>query len=383
MLWRGWIAAWWVGCFWFCGVVRDAQAEEIVIEKIVALVNNEIILLSEWEQRFGLAKEKLQQIIDPKERENKAKELRAALLQQMIYDKLIDQQAKKEEITVEESDIDQAIKRTREQNQSISEKDFFDELRKRGFTPEAYKGMMRREIRKFRLLQKTMASKIRISEEDLRAFYKNMTRKEKPGPPEFKVRHILFSLEEKPTPEELKLKKQQAENVLILAKQTPKSFAALAKRFSQDTGSSESGGDLGYLKSSDIDPALGKAIMTLRDGQVYDGIVRTSLGFHVLFLETKRASNILSYEEAKPSIQRRLQEEAYEKAYERYVKELMQKAVVEIRVKDQLVEEKKVFKSTFGPVTPTSPEEKKKQEDPKRSRGGGAGRTPRGGGFPR
>ncbi|MCB9641145.1 MAG: SurA N-terminal domain-containing protein [Myxococcales bacterium] len=355
------------------GTVRFANAEEIVIEKIVAVVNNDIVLLSEWERRFEIVKAQLQQVIDPDERKRKAETMRWQILERMIDDKLLDQEARTKQIEVSEADIQSAVKRTREQNGNIPEAEFAAELRKRGYTMNAYKAMMRREIRKFRLLQQAMVSKIRITKEDELAFYKKMIRKEKPGPPEYKIRHIVFVLDEKPKPEQVTELKQKAENVLLLATQNPKNFISLAKRFSQGP-SRDTGGDLGYVKISDIDPILGKAIVSMRAGAVYSKVLRTSMGFHVLNLEKIRSSNVLGFEEARPEIRKRLQQDAYENAYKKYVMQLRKKAVIEIRVKGRETE-KKVFKSTFGPINPSP--KKKEPQRPRAPRGG------RRGGFPR
>ncbi len=377
MRWNGWqvLLLW---CVWCLGGGR-AWSEEIVIEKIVAVVNNDIVLLSEWEQRFALVRVQLQQIIDPVERKKKEESMRWELLERMIEDKLLNQEAKAKQIEVTDADIEGAIKRTREQNGNIPEAEFAAELKKRGYSMDAYKAMMRGEISKFRLLQQTMASKIRITKEDEYAFYKKMTSKEKPGPPEYKLRHIVFVLDEKPTPEQLKSQREKAENVLLLAKQTPKNFAALARRFSQ--AGQDDGGDLGYVKMSEIDPVLGRAMSTMKEGTVHPKVLQTNMGFHVLYLEQLRVANVLSFKEARPEISKRLQQEAYENMYKKYVTQLRKKAVIEIRVKGKETE-KKVFKSTFGPITP-SEEKKEQKKKRKEGRGGRGGRGSRGGGFPR
>lgn len=354
-----------------------AWSEEIVIEKIVAVVNNDIVLLSEWEQRFALVRVQLQQIIDPVERKKKEESMRWELLERMIEDKLLNQEAKAKQIEVTDADIEGAIKRTREQNGNIPEAEFAAELKKRGYSMDAYKAMMRGEISKFRLLQQTMASKIRITKEDEYAFYKKMTHKEKPGPPEYKLRHIVFVLDEKPSAEQIKSQREKAENVLLLAKQTPKNFAALARRFSQ--AGQDEGGDLGYVKMSEIDPVLGRAMSTMREGSVHPKILQTSMGFHVLYLEHLRVANVLSFKEARPEISKRLQQEAYENMYKKYITQLRKKAVIEIRAKGKETE-KKVFKSTFGPIDPSGGPKEEKKKKRKEGRGGRGGR---GGGFPR
>lgn len=307
-----------------------SHAAPRLLEQIVAIVNNEIILHSEWLQRFEAIKPQLEQIVDTDERERKAKTLKWDVLQAMVDDKLLEQKARTLQISVTDAEVDALMKQTRERYK-LSESDFAEELKKQGYSLESYKVMIRKELGKHQLMGRELRQKIRIAKEDERAFYNKMISSVQAGPPEYHLRHIVFLLPEKPEAKQIDEQRRQAENVLLLAKQQPSKFAEIAKRFSQDSNKDQ-GGDLGFLKPGDVHPAIEKAMTQMKQGQVWDRVIQTPMGFHLLFLEKFRASDVLSFEEARPKIQAQLQQEAFTKARLKYLEDLRKVAVIEILV---------------------------------------------------
>jgi len=130
------------------------------------------------------------------------------------------------------------------------------------------------------------------------------------GDKEFKVSHILV-----PTEDEAK----------ALAKRVKKeSFSKVAKQKSQDPGSKDKGGDLGWTVPSNFVQPFGEAIGKLAKGQI-SAPVQTQYGWHVIKLEDTRELKVPTFEEVKPSLEKRRQQETIQKA----ISELRSKAKIE------------------------------------------------------
>lgn len=130
------------------------------------------------------------------------------------------------------------------------------------------------------------------------------------GDKEYKVSHILV-----PTEDEAK----------AVAKRVKKeSFAKVAKQKSQDPGSKDKGGDLGWTVPSNFVQPFGEAIGKLAKGQI-SVPVQTQYGWHVIKLEDTRELKVPTFEEVKPNLEKRRQQEAIQKA----ISELRSKAKIE------------------------------------------------------
>lgn len=309
----------------------EAKKKRMTIERIVAVVNDEVILLSEWRTRFDAMKQALQRIIDPQERAKQAKVLQKRVLDQMIDDALIDQKARQMQVNVSDLEVQRGMEDTR-RRYNLTAEQFQQALTQQGYTPTTYKMMVRKQLRKLKMLRQVASKKVRISEEDLKNAYRRATQGIKRGPSEYRIRHIVFKVDKKvKDKKKIDSIRREAKNVLTLALQQPNTFAALAKRFSQDPTSKE-GGLLDFYELGSLDPAIEKAMITLKVGQVYAKLVRTVLGFHIIYLDGKRNANVRSYGDSKGALKRQLQQKAFQKVLTRYTKTLRKDAVIDIRL---------------------------------------------------
>jgi len=147
-----------------------------------------------------------------------------------------------------------------------------------------------------------------LDEAQLKQDYEAM--KARIGDKEYKVSHILV-----PTEDEAK----------ALVKRVKKeSFSKVAKQKSQDPGSKDKGGDLGWTVPSNFVQPFGAAIITLQKGQI-SAPVQTQYGWHVIKLEDTRELKVPTFEEVKPNLEKRRQQETIQKA----ISELRSKAKIE------------------------------------------------------
>ncbi len=148
-----------------------------------------------------------------------------------------------------------------------------------------------------------------ISDDDLKKEYENL--KIRVGTKEYKLSHILVQTEDEA--------KKAAAEVKKGAK-----FAKVAKAKSKDPGSADKGGDLGWAVPSNFVQPFGDAVLKLSKGQV-SAPVQTQYGWHIIKLEDTRDLKVPTFEEMKPNLEKRLQQQSIQKAIE----EMRAKAKIE------------------------------------------------------
>ncbi|HEY3454071.1 MAG TPA: peptidylprolyl isomerase [Bryobacteraceae bacterium] len=185
-------------------------------------------------------------------------------------------------------------------------KDFLAKVNK---DPAAVKAYFDKNRAQFRIPEKrdvelvagTVADfmqKVQISDAELQKQYQESLDSFR-TPERVRVRHILIKTQGKPKEEAPKLK-AKAEDLLKQLK-AGADFADLAKKNSEDTGSAEKGGELGWIVKGQTVPNFEKAAFSLQPGTL-SGIIETEYGYHILQVEEKQAAHTQSLEEAKPQL---------------------------------------------------------------------------------
>jgi len=148
-----------------------------------------------------------------------------------------------------------------------------------------------------------------VSEQELKAAYDRM--KSQMGNTEYKVRHILVEQED------------EAKAIIVNLKKGAK-FEDLAKQ-SKDPGSKDKGGDLGWAPTAGYVKPFGDAVASLGKGKYTETPIKTDFGYHVILLEDSRPLTVPPFDQIKPQLTQRLQQEQLQK----YVMDLRAKAKVQ------------------------------------------------------
>ena len=152
------------------------------------------------------------------------------------------------------------------------------------------------------------AKKHPIADDVLKQEYEAL--KQRVGNKEYKLSHILVSSEEEAKKVAAEVKKGK--------------FAKVAKAKSKDPGSKDNGGELGWAVPSNFVQPFGEAVVKLKKGEI-SAPVQTQYGWHIIKLEDTRELKVPSFEEVKPNIEKRLQQQAIQK----YIEEMRSKAKIE------------------------------------------------------
>ncbi len=326
------------------GVAPAEAGQRVVLECIIGVVNNEVVLWSEWRQKFLAIKDKvLASVMAEDAKKKREKTLRVEVLQRMLDDVLLDQVARKMHVAVTQRDVNAAIEDTRKKY-NLNPRQFREAQRQQGFSPASYRAMVSRELRKLRLLRRVLRNKVSVTKQDQRAFYRQMISDIKVGPPEFLVRHILVGLPRGAKPDVIKATKAKANALLKIiqkAMNSPKkpTFVSLAKKYSQEPNVADTGGSLGWHKTQfkkdeeeTLPSRVMQAVRQTKVGTIFPSPLKTIQGFHILYVEQRRLAGVLSFKEALPNIRKVLQKRAFAKAYQSYIKELRKKAVIDLRM---------------------------------------------------
>ena len=303
-----------------------ARAE--LVDRVAAVVNRDIITLSEVQQRAAPEMARVNNP-DPRKRAEQRALLMKTALDTLIGEKLLESEIAELGITATEAEVDELVRDVRERNNITDPAQFEQLLTSEGYTMASYRDMLRKQILRDRLLRMKVGAKVKITEEDLKAAYAQYARGESEDS-EVHARHILVQVDPKATPEQVEAARKKAEAIAAEARRPGMDFAALARARSEGPSAAD-GGDLGWFKRGVMVPAFEKAAFALEEGGVSEP-VRTNFGWHVLKVEEKRAVAAASYDEMRPKLEAKLGQEKTEKALEQYVAELRQKANVEVKV---------------------------------------------------
>jgi peptidyl-prolyl cis-trans isomerase D len=163
----------------------------------------------------------------------------------------------------------------------------------------------------------------KVTDAEVQAYYDTHLDQYK-TPEQVKTRHILIAVAKGADAKTDAAAKAKAEDVLKQVK-AGGNFAELAKKYSDDPGSKDQGGELPMIATSSLDPAYAQAAMALNPGQT-SGLVRSSFGYHIIQTEAKDTAHVKTLAEVKPSIMEQLQTQKAAAAAQNYAAQLAAEA---------------------------------------------------------
>jgi peptidyl-prolyl cis-trans isomerase SurA len=309
------------------GLLCPLAAGGAILERIVALVNNEVITLSELEEAGRRFFEEVKKSSFPAEREAKLSKAREEVLGQLIENKLLEQEIKSKKIEVPERDVDAAIKEIMEQNR-LTENDLKRSLAQNRVTFSVYRQHIRENLGKMRLINREIKSKIVIKEEDLRKVYKENV-KEYTEPSEVKVQQIFFPTPQGAVEREILAIREEAQSILERARKG-EDFAELARNYSKGPEAS-GGGVLGFFKPKEMRPELEEVVFKLKPGEISDP-VKSMDGFHILRVPERKGGEPRPFVEVQNRIRDEMMQVEAERQFQEWMKALKAKAYIEIKL---------------------------------------------------
>ncbi|OPY81767.1 MAG: Chaperone SurA precursor [Syntrophorhabdus sp. PtaU1.Bin153] len=287
-----------------------------VIDRIIAIVNDDIITLNELEKHVRV--EKSGRFVSVNEYLTNVK--LGEKIDLFIDDLLIRQQARKLRIQVSDKEVDAIIENIKKQY-LINDAGMREQLKKENVTYEDFVVGLRTNLLRSRVLTRVISPEVIITEKDLRAYYD--THKDEYVDEEYRLQQIFVS-GQRP---DARVKAEAAYKHL----QEGKSFESVVKEFSDDTAGAANDGDIGFVKKSDLIPQLKEGIDPLTPG-IYTGVIVTPYGFHILKLLEKKSGETMTFEAAKESIHEKIVKGESEKRYKDYITKLRKVSYIEVKI---------------------------------------------------
>ena len=264
-----------------CGPAAIAQRIELV-DRIVAIVNKEVVTASELRERVAYAERELRRQGTP------APEpalLERQVLERLILDKAQLQLGVESGVRVDELQLDRSLERIAENN-NLTLAAFRKALEADGVQMDKFREEVRRQIIMQRLREREVDEKIEVSESEIDLYLDE----QKTGGPErveYNVAHILVRLPEQASPERIAQARSRAEKARDEAR-SGADFGRLAASYS-DAGDALQGGQMGWRPADRLPELFATALQAMKPGEVSD-VLRSPGGFHVLRLLERRGA---------------------------------------------------------------------------------------------
>ena len=300
-----------------------------VVERIVAVVNNDILLLSELDDRLRPMIPQLQQIPDEQARKQRLEQLRRQMLEHMIDEEMIKQEASKLKITVSDQDLERAVKDVMRKN-NLTREQLEQALQQEGKGILDYKAtILRPQLLRLRVLNVQVRSRVAVSDDEVKAFYQANLRK---LGVETKVhaRHIFVSIPAD-APGRVVLQRRRVAQDLLAQLKAGGDFAAVAREHSQDSVTRADGGDLGWFGRGTLPSNVENVVFAMKKGEIR-GPLRTERGFHLIQMVDRKESSARSFDEVKEDLREQLYGQKLEKATRAWLTEKRKASHVEVRL---------------------------------------------------
>jgi peptidyl-prolyl cis-trans isomerase SurA len=338
-----------------------AQTKSVVVEEVIARVNNEVITRSDLERARNELRQEAQQDCPkcaPEEINQKVASEGKDLLRDLIDNSLLVQRGKNSGVNVE-PDVIKRLDEIRIQNNIPSMEELETQIDKSGVSFEDFKNNIRNQLLQQEVIRHEVGSKIILDHAQVQEYY-NEHKSEFVRPELVTLREIFVSTEGKPESEKPALRKK-ADDLLQRVK-SGEDFGELAKHFS-DGSTAKQGGDLGRFEHGQLASNIEQAVFGLQRLQTTD-VIPTKTGFLILQVGEHYAAGQQPQDKVENEIMDKLYNERLRPTLRTYLETLREDSYV--MVKPGYIDTAAVPTSTIEevPPTPDNDTKKKKKSNP-------------------
>ncbi len=282
-----------------------AAAGAEVVERIVAIVNDEVISQSEVEQMAKAIQSQPGAQIPP----GSGKDLQRQLLEALIMKKLAKAEAKRRGIKVSDKEVKQTFEEFKKRNRIEDDKVLAQVLAKSGLSIKELKQQIADQMLHERLMSVVGAAKVVVTEEQVREFYDQQFPKTGGNQVHLKMLNMPFP------PGATEAQKEEIKKKAEMILQEHRSGVSWDKLREKHSLLFQ---DLGFVSVNDLDPKLGQFLANVKSGETVP--VQTLQGFQLVQVVGRREGQARSFVEAAPQIRRILQRQGMEKQFNEWIK---------------------------------------------------------------
>ena len=306
-----------------------AQTKSVIVEEIVARVNNDVITREDLEHARTSLTSEIQdecQKCTPDQLRAQVATKEKNLLRDLIDQSLLVQRAKDNNINVD-GEVIKRLDAIRQQYKFPDMETLEKEVTKTGQDFEDFKTQIRNQLLTQEVIRKEVGSRIIISHEDVVKYYESH-KQEFVRPEMVVLREIFVSTENKPAADIPTLRKK-AENLRDRVLKNGDDFGELAKRFS-DSPTAQQSGELGSFERSKLDPNVSEKVFALNRGQMTD-VIETKSGFEILQVRERYQAGEQPLDKVEPEISNHLYEQKMEPGMRAYLQTLREDSYLQVK----------------------------------------------------
>jgi len=300
----------------------NASAE--VADRIVAIVNEEVITQRELNLTIDMFSKRIERSNPGVPIEKIREEVSLPVLNNLIEETLLKQEARRLGITVKDEEVTTAINDLLAKRKWKME-DVKANLDKEGMSFDEYREATRNNMIKGRVIRREIQSKIAVSNEEIGNYYREH-RDEYEGQEAARIRQIMIPVPGNIEEDTRSLAKAQAEDVLNKLK-SGVPFEQLAVQY-RGPGT----GDMGYVEKGTLLPAVDDVAFKLKVGEISD-VIESPAGFHIIQVVDKRGGGAKPLPDVRNEIEDIIGREKAEKKFADWMADLRKRSYIEVRLK--------------------------------------------------
>ncbi|NTW06731.1 MAG: hypothetical protein HGA29_02685 [Syntrophaceae bacterium] len=303
----------------------SARAE--VADKIIAVVNDEVITLKEFNEVLEPYLKRIEETYQGKDKAIAIKQTKDAILQRLIDNLLIEYEAKKRGTNIKDEEVMNVLKDMLAR-QNIGMKDYLKKLEKEGTSLEAVKSEIRSQLMRMRLMRLEVKSKIIVSDQEIGEYY-DQHRDEYEGKEAVRIKQILLLIPPNASKAAIAKLKEDAGKIQKRAS-GDESFDSLAAKYSQGPAAAQ-GGDVGFIEKGGMIPEIEAAAFSLPQGRI-SSVIQSSVGFHIIKVIDKRGAGYKPITVVREEIRSKLEDEKLEKKYDEWITSVRKRSHIDVRM---------------------------------------------------
>lgn len=293
------------------GPVGPALAAKVE-DRIVAIVNSDLIMLSEVKRELAPERERIEKHYRGDELSRHLQMAEGMALTRMIERRLQLQEAKVRNVDVGDQEVKLALKQLIQQGEKLDEKD-----------PASMKSV-RDQLTLLKVVDREVRSGVMVADPEMKRYYQEH-RDRFALPEEYTLSQIFLKAR---TSDDLADLKPKAREIMTQLKKG-ESFEDLALQYSDDPTGSR-GGRLGLVRQGELLPAIERGVSNLVPGGISD-VIESPIGLHVVRLDDKKPKQFRPYEEVRQEIQALVFQQKSEDMFQAWLADLKNKAYIEIK----------------------------------------------------
>lgn len=306
--------------------VSPAAAWATVVERIVAVVDERAILLSDLRTRARPFLVQVHQNVPPGAQRSAAiSQLYRTVLNQLVDEELEERAARESKLSVTAQEIEDAFERVAQQNK-LSVADLIAEAQLNGMSISAYRDELRRQLLEAKLINLRLQGRIRVTEDEIRSAHRRLVLEEREKL-QITPAWVLIPTGSQAT--DLRSQRALAETIAEQARRSD--FSELARTYSIDSASKDKGGLLRRMLPSELPPKLAQLAIGLEVGQVAPP-VRIGEHYAILKIVEREPSQMPTLEDSRQQLAEQVYVDKMGRAKRTWLQNLRRQRHVEIRL---------------------------------------------------